>query len=96
MFDNRSFGASEETGKTRAPAGRTSSVSAPKAGGCMPELCGLKSGRATKERGSDTTWDLNRREPFGRVKIVLAALVDDPKVALPRRVLIRDGSIDLV
>jgi alpha-beta hydrolase superfamily lysophospholipase len=28
VFDNRSFGASEETGKTRAPAGRTSSVSA--------------------------------------------------------------------
>ncbi len=38
----------------------------------------------------------DRREPFGRVKIVLAALVDDPKVALSRRVLIRDGSIDLV
>jgi hypothetical protein len=68
----------------------------PKAGGRMQESCGLKSGRSTKEFGSDTTRDLNRREPFGRVKIVLAALVDDPKVALPRRVLIRDGSIDLV
>ena len=30
------------------------------------------------------------------VKVVLAALIDDAKVALPRRVLIGDGSIDLV
>jgi hypothetical protein len=56
----------------------------------------LQPSRSAKKRGSDPTWDRNGSEPFRRIKIVLAALVDDPKVALPRRVLIGDDAINLV
>jgi len=62
----------------------------------MEGLGGLPPSRSAKKRGSDPTRDLNGSEPFGRVEIVLAALVDDPKVTLPRRVLIGDDPIDLV
>lgn len=62
----------------------------------MSGLCGLQASRPTKKWGSDPTRNLYGREPFRRVQIVLAALVNDTEVALPRRVLIGDDSVDLV
>jgi hypothetical protein len=68
----------------------------PNAVGGMSGLCGLKPSQSAQERGSDTTRHRNGDEPLCRVKIILSAFVDDPKVALPRRALVGDGSIDLV
>ncbi len=62
----------------------------------MSQLCGFKASRPTKKRGSDPTRNLYGSEPFRWVQIVLTALVNDAKVALPRRVLIWDNSVDLV
>jgi len=67
-----------------------------KAAGWMSGLCGLQASQPTKQRSSDPTRNLYGCEPFGRVQIVLAAFVNDPKVALSRRVLIGDDSVDLV
>ena len=50
------------------------------------KLGGLKLDRPTKKRALDTSWELNGRKPFGRVEVVLTALVNDSNVAVPSRV----------
>jgi hypothetical protein len=62
----------------------------------MAGLRGLKPSIPTKERRPDPARQLDGSKPFRWVQIVLAALIDDPQVTLPRRVFIGKDSIDLV
>ena len=56
---------------------------------------GSTSGGA-EQRGSYTRWHLDRDEPIGREEVILAALVDNSKIAIPLSIIVGQDGVDLL